>query len=79
MITNALHDCMAAGSTDLDVGPLVPRGPYALSDQFPGSIDMSSVLMLVFVAPTDRDTQRAVQFQVGTIRQEPAARSWSLS
>jgi hypothetical protein len=75
MITDALHDCMAAGSTDLNVGPLVPRGPYALSDQSPESIDMSSVLMLGLVAPTNRDTQRAVQFQVGTTRQEPAARS----
>ena len=63
MVTDALHDCMAAGSADFDVDPLVPRGPYALSDQSP-SRSMSSVLLLAFVVPSDRDAHRAVHFQV---------------
>jgi hypothetical protein len=78
MITDALHDCMAAGSTDFDVGPLVPRGSYALSDQAP-SRSMSSVMLLVFVVLTDRDAHRAVQFQVGPYHQEPSAPAWSSS
>ena len=78
MDTDALHDRMAAGSTDLDVGPLVFGGPYALSDQSPGR-SMSSVMLLVFVVLTDRDAHRAVQFQVGPYHQEPSAPSWSSS